>query len=552
MIYFLKNMKKFRLYFFMLILLCLLISITAIITSKAMGILTSIAGAGLFKESMPAVIFTLVSFLADGAVCLCYRAVCGQIHAELYCQLQEKFLSHLSGLSSDSPLLKHRGDLFSRISTDSSDTVQFFSAAIPQIMMQGTQLILTAVYMFIISRPLSFIYLLTLFLSLALQFFFTKSLKKISNERKCREVGLNTCLKDIIGHRSIIKTYETRELVSTLCRQEESRYFRAQILFYIRSAPMQMAGLLCGIIPSLSLCLAGIYLIPKGLLTSESFMSVFYLCQRILPGQLHYIDLFINAVKTKASLTRTKEFLHKTEKVPHKSKGNLHNPTLSSCTIYPKPADIVLKNIYYRYPGSHHWAAENISLHIPHGKKVAFIGESGSGKSTVLKLIGGLLTPAQGTLHLPESVLCGQFPHFFPGTIRDNLLCFQKESSALDKACLTAMTDIFTSNLNDGLDTLISGQTKQFSGGQLQRLALARALNAASSTILLDEAVSALDAQTAKKVVEGILQNYPAASLIMVLHQPELLSLMDEIYVFSHGKITAHGSYSQLCENNIL
>lgn len=114
------------------------------------------------------------------------------------------------------------------------------------------------------------------------------------------------------------------------------------------------------------------------------------------------------------------------------------------------------------------------------------------------------------------------------------------------------MTGAFTSELTLGLDTLINGQTKQFSGGQLQRLALARTLNAASDAILLDEAVSALDAQTAKKVVSGILNNYSSASLIMVLHQPELLPLMDEIYVFSRGRITAHGSYSQLCRQNIL
>lgn len=572
MLYFIKNIKKLRQFIILLLLCCFCMAVIAVITAESMARLTEFFTISGVKGAGKSIFITLIFFLLNGVICYGYRLLCGYMEANVYKNVQQKSFYQLTHIKMDSSLLSNRGDLYSRINRDSAELTEFFATTLPTILMQSIQLVLIVGYILIIDWRITIAYLVTLFLSLGLQGALSNYLKHASEKVKKAEVELNTRLKDTLENRLTVKTYDSYEFMEGLCQQVGEDYVHANISLNIRSMPIKIIGILCGIAPILSLCLAGLFLVPLGFVKIGSFMTVYYLCDRILPQQLHYVDLFVNGVKIKVTAQRIRKLWE--EPVIEQISGQegrmktktgfwkadtankdekLIKRSLRDLGSLRQQEDIVLENVSYRYPDTKDWAVRELSLHIPKGKKVAFIGKSGCGKSTVIKLISGLLAPQEGTILVPENRLTGQFPNFFSGTIEENICCFtNRNEEEIKKACKNAGVYGFLSDLKDGLHTVLKDNGANLSGGQRQRIALARTLYSNAPVLLFDESVSALDAENAWTVIQNMIEEYSESTVIMVLHQPEFLPLMDEIYLFDEGEILAHGSYDQLVKENRL
>ena len=572
MLYFIKNIKKLRQFIILLLLCCFCMAVIAVITAESMARLTEFFTISGVKGAGKNIFITIIFFLLNGVICYGYRLLCGHMEANVYRNIQQKSFYQLTHLKMDSPLLSNRGDLYSRINRDSAELTEFFATTLPTILMQSVQLVFIVIYILVVDWRITIAYLVTLFLSLGLQGALSNYLKHASEKVKKAEVELNTRLKDTLENRLTVKTYDSYEFMEGLCQQVGADYVRANISLNIRSMPIKIIGILCGIAPILSLCLAGLFLVPLGFVKIGSFMTVYYLCDRILPQQLHYVDLFVNGVKIKVTAQRIRKLWE--EPVIEQISGQegrmktktgfwkadtankdekLIKRSLRDLGSLRQQEDIVLENVSYRYPDTKEWAVRELSLHIPKGKKVAFIGKSGCGKSTVIKLISGLLAPQEGTILVPENRLTGQFPNFFSGTIEENICCFtNRNEEEIKKACKNAGVYGFLSDLKDGLHTVLKDNGANLSGGQRQRIALARTLYSNAPVLLFDESVSALDAENAWTVIQNMIEEYSESTVIMVLHQPEFLPLMDEIYLFDEGEILAHGSYDQLVKENRL
>lgn len=544
-------------------------ALMAVITAESMARLTEFFTISGFKGAGKSIFITLIFFLLNGVICYGYRLLCGHMEANVYRNVQQKSFYQLTHLKMDSPLLNNRGDLYSRINRDSAELTEFFATTLPTILMQSVQLVLIVGYILVVDWRITIAYVVTLFLSLGLQGALSKYLKHASEKVKKAEVELNTRLKDTLENRLTVKTYDSYEFMEGLCQQVGADYVHANMSLNLRSMPIKIIGILCGIAPILSLCLAGLFLVPLGFVKIGSFMTVYYLCDKILPQQLHYVDLFVNGVKIKVTAQRIMELWEEPvmgnislqEGITKSKTDSLQVDVTNEREKFSKgdrnslrqQEEIVLENVSYRYPDTKEWAVRDLSLHIPKGKKVAFIGKSGCGKSTVIKLISGLLAPQEGTILVPENRLTGQFPNFFSGTIEENICCFTNENEEeVKKACKNAGVDGFLSGLKDGLHTVLKENGANLSGGQRQRIALARTLYSNAPVLLFDESVSALDAKNAWTVIQNMIEEYRESTVIMVLHQPEFLPLMDEIYLFDEGEILAHGSYDQLVKENRL
>ena len=544
-------------------------ALMAVITAESMARLTEFFTTSSLKGAGKIILITGVLFLLNGVLCYGYRLLCGHIEANVYSKIQQKSFYQLTHLKMDSPLLSNRGDLYSRINRDSAELTEFFATTLPTILMQSVQLVLIVGYILVTDWRITIAYLVTLSLSLGIQGGLSKYLKHASEKVKEAEVELNTRLKDILENRLTVKTYDSYEFMEGLCQQVGADYVRANMSLNLRSMPIKIIGILCGIAPILSLCLAGLFLVPLGFVKIGSFMTVYYLCDKILPQQLHYVDLFVNGVKIKVTAQRIMELWEEPvmgnislqEGITKSKTDSLQVDVTNEREKFSKgdrnslrqQEEIVLENVSYRYPDTKEWAVRDLSLHIPKGKKVAFIGKSGCGKSTVIKLISGLLAPQEGTIFVPENRLTGQFPNFFSGTIEENICCFTNgNEEEIKRACKNAGVDGFLSDLKDGLHTVLKNNGANLSGGQRQRIALARTLYSNAPVLLFDESVSALDAENAWTVIQNMIEEYRESTVIMVLHQPEFLPLMDEIYLFDEGEILAHGSYDQLVKENRL
>ena len=221
---------------------------------------------------------------------------------------------------------------------------------------------------------------------------------------------------------------------------------------------------------------------------------------------------------------------------------------------------ITLENIYYQYPGADNNALQNISLIIPCGKTIGFIGTSGAGKSTLVDLILGLLEPTQGIVKVDDINLhrhlrswqnqIGYVPqsiYLTDDTIASNIAFGVSldniDESALRRALQAAQLESFVDSLPDGLNTIVGERGVRLSGGQRQRIGIARALYHNPSVLVLDEATSALDYQTEKGVMEAIHALQGQKTILIIAHRLSTVAHCDMLYRFHNGQIVDSGSF---------
>ena len=202
-----------------------------------------------------------------------------------------------------------------------------------------------------------------------------------------------------------------------------------------------------------------------------------------------------------------------------------------------------------------------MSLSIKKGEKIAFVGESGSGKSTLIKILLGLLKYNQGKARLGDMELSGiclndlydrvsyvsQDAPVFDGTIKENLVFDKKvpEEHMLD-ALREVQLSHLVENLAEGLDTEIGEKGTCLSGGEKQRLALARLWFEDTDLVILDEATSAMDNLTEENVMKSVMQKMKDKTVIAIAHRLNSVSGFDRMILFREGKIVGQGTFEEL------
>jgi ATP-binding cassette subfamily B protein len=222
------------------------------------------------------------------------------------------------------------------------------------------------------------------------------------------------------------------------------------------------------------------------------------------------------------------------------------------------------EDVSFRYHKAVHDAVENLSFRAAIGETIAFVGPSGCGKSTLMKLLVGLYPPTRGTIYFDDVPareirynrmrrqlgFVTQDTQLFSGTIRENLKFVKPE--ATDEEILTALRRSSSIRIveesKDGLDTILGEGGKMVSGGEKQRLAIARALVRNPRLLIFDEATSALDSLTEEEIT-GTLREISAGKkqiIIMIAHRLSTIMHSDRIYVLEKGRITEEGSHETL------
>ena len=221
--------------------------------------------------------------------------------------------------------------------------------------------------------------------------------------------------------------------------------------------------------------------------------------------------------------------------------------------------ELTIEKLWYRYPGSEKYVLEDAALQIPKGCAAAFVGESGSGKTTLADIILGVLKPDRGEIladgvnintnlkgwqkklgYIPQNIF------LLDDTIRKNILFGVEEKDADEEAVWRAVEQAqlkeYILGLEDGLDTVVGERGVRMSGGQRQRLGIARALYHDPELLVMDEATSALDHETEQAVMEAIEALYGTKTLIIIAHRLSTIEKCDLIYEVADKKVKRKNS----------
>ena len=237
--------------------------------------------------------------------------------------------------------------------------------------------------------------------------------------------------------------------------------------------------------------------------------------------------------------------------------------------VLPLNKKITLKSVYYNYPGSTRTALKNINISIPVNSTVGLVGTTGSGKTTTVDIILGLLEPQKGTLEIDEKIITkqnsrswqrsiGYVPqqiYLSDDTIEANIAFGVKPEDInqdfVEKASKIAnLHEFVTKELPKQYKTTIGERGVRLSGGQRQRIGIARALYHSPQAIILDEATSALDNQTEKAVMDAVNNLGKDITIILIAHRLSTVKKCDKIFILEKGELIDQGNFEELINSN--
>ena len=298
-------------------------------------------------------------------------------------------------------------------------------------------------------------------------------------------------------------------------------------------------------------------MIVGGELTTGQLVSLFSYIMNIMMSLMMLSMVFVMVTMAKASAERIAEVIEEKSDIT-----NGENPDVDV-----KNGDIDFNNVNFAYKkGSKKYVLQDINLHIKSGETVGIIGGTGSSKSSLVNLISRLYDVSEGevcvggkdvrnydieTLRNEVSVVL-QKNVLFSGTIKENLRWGDKEATDEDikRVCKLACADEFIELMPDKYDTYIEQGGSNVSGGQKQRLCIARALLKKPKILILDDSTSAVDTATDAKIRSAFATEIPNTTKIIIAQRISSVQDADKIVVLDDGKISAVGTHEELLINN--
>jgi subfamily B ATP-binding cassette protein MsbA len=449
---------------------------------------------------------------------------------------------------------KHSGKYISNLNFDVAQINRMLAEAYLSIFKDGLSLICLLFVMFYQNWKLSLIAMIMIPLASITAKVLGKRMSKVSTQAQEKSGDLNRYLIDIFKNHKIIKIFQrenfeknrSETFVNNL--KEKSAKIAA---VYIRSAPIM--EILTGIMIAILIFYSG-KLIISGELAINNFFS--FLAAMMLAYQ---------PVKTltKVNLAISQGFAAAERILPIIDIKNEINLNEDKDMLNISQGNIIFDNINFVYKSNPtNKVLKNISTKFAGGKMTALVGHSGSGKSTLLNMIPRIYAPTDGTIYLDdqdiskfnlsslreEISIVDQNTTLFDDTVLNNIKYARPKASNEEvyEAAEQSMCSEFISNLENRYETMIGENGVKLSGGEKQRLSIARAFLKKSKIILLDEATSSLDSKTEEKIQKALIQLTFKKTTIVIAHRLSTILNSDKIYVVDNGKIIDSGKHEEL------
>ena len=502
-------------------------------------------------------VFIVIAFAAKGISLYAAKVIMIGISEEIRKALQMDMMKSLIKADTDFIEKKHTGKIIGNLINDVNYMTGLVSVAILNLFKDSLSLIGLMTVMFYQNWKLSIVAIIMIPLASFFARLLGKRITKVTSQAMERAGEVFTYLIEIFKNHKLIKifqkeTYETSRADKTL----EGVKDRAKKLneIYARSSPIM--EVLTGIMIAILIFYSG-NLIIKDELGINNFFS--FLAAMMLAYQpvrsLATLNITIN--QGLASAKRILPIVDLKEKIFEDKKLD---------AINLKDGKIQFSNVSFNYGEETKVVLKNINLNISGGKMTSLVGLSGAGKSTILNLIPRFYDPTDGDIKIDnQSIytkklsslrknisLVSQETTLFDDTVLNNIKYANLDATdkEINEAAELSYSLEFISTLPKKMDTLIGENGVRLSGGEKQRISIARAILKKSKIILLDEATSSLDAETEKKIQDAINFLTKGRTTLVIAHRLSTILNSDKIYVIDSGKVIGEGRHDDLLKNS--
>lgn len=467
-----------------------------------------------------------------------------------------RLFDHLQRLSMSFFSQRQMGDLLSRFSGDLVTVETTFIGAVSWVVFPAINVIIATCILVYLEWQLALVSILVWPLCLFVPNLFAHSATRASYNKKKDEAQALATLQENLDTRTVIRAFRLEKWSRKVFHGKNTQLCASTRQYGFLSALIEHISLVGIIILQVIVLGIGSYMAWHGKITIgglAAFQTIFFAMSTNLSYVTQYMPQIIQAA---GSVERIEEI---TQEVPEVA----DMPNAKPLPGFNK--EICLNNIMFGY-NNNTKNLENISVTIKHGERVAFVGSSGSGKSTILNLVMRFYDPQKGSITIDgtdirtvtqESLrekmgVVFQESFLFNLSIKENLRLGRPDATDAEVEAAAQAAEIHNAIMEMPLkyDTLIGERGGMLSGGQRQRLAIARALINNPEILILDEATSALDPVTEEAINTTLERIGKSRTVLMVSHRLASVRNMDRIVVLDHGKIIEEGTHEELLKKN--